>query len=104
MAPLKYLNVYHKLPASAPTGHPHILSKGFDEDTDQTNLRAADGVATFLYYWSPAILAEFLDPKISNLEIVRKEKSFFQDLFIAKYYESVMVGTIDSHTTMAASC
>lgn len=89
--PFKYSSTYPQLPATSPPGHQHIISGSFDEDTDKTNLRAADGVATFLYKWKPEILTKFLDPATSKLEIVlRRHSDVFQDLVIAKHGSSVM--------------
>jgi len=62
MEPLRFSDASPKLPARAPTEHPHIMTGSFHEETDKTNLRAADGAATFLYNWDPSILDEFLDP------------------------------------------
>ncbi len=61
MESLTYENSYPRLPASAPIGHPHIVSAGFHEDTDTTNLRAADAVATILYKRKPEALQRFLN-------------------------------------------
>ena len=61
MESLTYENSYPGLPASAPIGHPHIISGGFHGETDITNLRAADAVATILYKRKPEALQSFLD-------------------------------------------
>lgn len=95
MAPLRFSDAYPRLPARAPTGHPHIITGSFHEETDKDDLRAADGVATFLYNWDPSILDEFLNPATSHLEIVRKEKrQIMEDLVIAKHERSVMVSRV----------
>jgi len=95
MAPLRLSDAYPKLPATAPTGHPHIITGPFHEETDKTDLRAADGVATFLYNWEPSILDEFLDPATPRLVVVRREKScVMEDMVIAKFGQSVRVGDI----------
>jgi hypothetical protein len=97
MAPLRFSDAYPYLPATAPTGHPHIITGSFHEETDKTNLRAADGVATFLYNWDPSILDEFLNPAIPQLEIVRKQKrQIMEDMVIAKHGQSVMVSDIET--------
>lgn len=97
MAPLRFSDAYPSLPATAPTGHPHIISGSFHEETDKTNLRAADGIATFLYNWDPSILDEILNPVTSRIEIVRKQKSrVMEDMVIAKFGKSVMVSLIET--------
>jgi len=48
MTPLRFSDAYPYLPATAPTGHPHIITGSFHEETNKINLRAVDGVATFL--------------------------------------------------------
>jgi len=95
MAPLQFSDTYSKLPATAPTGHPHIITGPFHEETDKANLRAADGVATFLYRWDSSILDKFLDPATPRLEIVRREKDrIMEDMVIAKHGQSVMVSHV----------
>lgn len=97
MAPLRFSDAYPRLPATAPTGHPHIISGSFHEETDKTNLRAAGGIATFLYNWDPSNLDEILNPETPRIEIVRKQKSgVMEDKVIAKFGRSVMVSLVET--------
>lgn len=84
--PLRYLNSYPGLPASAPVGHPHII--GWDnEDTDKGSLTAADGIATLLFNWKPEALDAFLDFRHKpKYEWYRQTKpgSHIMDVLIAR--------------------
>lgn len=84
--PLRYLNSYPGLPASAPVGHPHII--GWDnEDTDKGRLTAADGIATLLFNWKPEALDAFLDFRHKpKYEWYRQTKpgSHIMDVLIAR--------------------
>ncbi|KAL8799566.1 MAG: hypothetical protein Q9182_005805 [Xanthomendoza sp. 2 TL-2023] len=71
---VQFLDVYDKLPASAPVGHPHIVAD-FDEETNKDNLRLADGIATFLYRFKPSVLDDFLNMSIPSVEVIRHEES-----------------------------
>ncbi|KAL8801489.1 MAG: hypothetical protein Q9223_007443 [Gallowayella weberi] len=89
---VRFIDVYDKLPASAPVGHPHIV-EDFDEETNKDNLRAADGIATFLYHFNPSVLDDFLNMSIPSVEVIRHEKSSSRyDLIIARTERAVMCG------------
>ncbi|KAL8656146.1 MAG: hypothetical protein Q9226_002770 [Calogaya cf. arnoldii] len=82
---VRFIDVYDRLPASAPVGHPHTF-EDFNEVTNKDNLRLADGICTMLYNWKPSVLKDFLDLRIPSIEIVRHEKvTFRRDMIIARH-------------------
>ena len=93
--PLRYLDSYPGLPASAPVGHPHII--GWDgEDTDKKHLTAADGIATLLFNWKPEALDAFLDVRHkSRYEWYRRAKpnTGVVDLLVARTGNMALVKT-----------
>ncbi|KAI4242469.1 MAG: hypothetical protein L6R40_004023 [Gallowayella cf. fulva] len=75
---------FKDLPASAAIGHPHIVAD-FNEEIDKENLRAADGIATFLYRFKRSVLDDFLDMSIPTVEVIRREKSSLRyDMVVAR--------------------
>lgn len=68
--PLRYSDACPFLPVNRPRGYPHLIdTRDFDEDTDQADLRAADGVVTLLYKWKPEELDKFFDMTMSKYEL-----------------------------------
>jgi len=63
LTPLIYSDVCPSLfPTHKPAGYPHIIDvSDFDEETDQSQLRAVDGVATLLWKWKPEEAKKFFD-------------------------------------------
>lgn len=61
--PLVYTDDYAALSKDKPAGHAHIINTaGFNETSeDQYKLRAADGIATYLFKIEPAALTALLD-------------------------------------------
>ena len=61
--PIKYLDVYSKLPIDAPVGHPHIIDpKSLSEDDCYyKDATMADAVVTILFKVLPEALTAFLD-------------------------------------------
>ena len=61
--PIKYLDVYPKLPVDAPIGHPHILDlDSLDEELNKVHsLSIADAVVTILFKAMPCPFTTFLD-------------------------------------------
>lgn len=83
MEPLACHTSYTRLPACAPVGHPHVIDEDFQEGSDITNLRAADGVATLLYNWNPDAFFSFLELSYDYFEFVGREKDeAYQHLII----------------------
>ncbi len=92
MEPLAYHTSYLGLPACAPLGHPHVISQEFQEGSDITNLRAADGVVTLLYKWNPDALYAFLELSYDYFEFVRREKDeAYQHLIVVRRGRKVTV-------------
>ncbi|KAI4274559.1 MAG: hypothetical protein LQ337_003856 [Flavoplaca oasis] len=88
---VRFIDVYERLPASAPVGHPHIV-EDFNEETDKDNLRGADGICTMLYRYNPSVLRDFLDLEIPVIEVVRHEKTSNRyDMIIARHERVVTV-------------
>ncbi|OCL13071.1 hypothetical protein AOQ84DRAFT_372506 [Glonium stellatum] len=84
--PMMYRSDCERLPEGAPINHMHLLDlSNFDEETDISNLRIADGIATMLYNWNPEALEAFLDPKNKSFELCsRKIISAFIDFVILR--------------------
>jgi hypothetical protein len=78
-----------------PAGYPHIVDMGhFDDKTDQSNLRAVDGVATLLWNWKPEEAKKFFDTKRAKYEfsIDQTPQGYLQDILISRFsYNYVMV-------------
>lgn len=74
--PLKYLDVYPKLPVDAPIGYPHIIDlKSLDHDYyDAQNISIADAVATILFNFTPGTLTAFLDLDRPNFLFIQGGK------------------------------
>lgn len=96
--PLQYVDS-KVLPQDKPAGCPHLI-QDFDEETNITNLRLADGTATVLYYLNPEILKIFLDVKAPNIELGCKTESPQSSLVMARYDNSVMVSTASTGDTI----
>lgn len=97
--PLKYLDVYPKLPIDAPIGYPHIIDlDSLDHDHYYgQELSIVDAVATRLFRFSPGILTAFLDldrPKFLFIQGGKSEDSL--DLCIKRDGRTVKVGDGDS--------
>jgi len=94
MSPLRFLDVYSRLPSTAPVGFPHIIDQAsFNEDTDQGSLRAADGIATTLYHWKPEALDAFLDMSNDHVQFLAtySDGDLYMLLFIRRTGPSVIV-------------
>ena len=92
MEDLHYDSSFLAFPTGGPIGHPHIISADFDEATDTTDLRAADGVVTLLYKWDPDALCDFLDLRYNYFEFTRLEKdNATQSLIIIRRGREVTV-------------
>ena len=71
--PLRYDSGCRDLPTNRPLGYPHIIvSQGFNEQTDKTDLRFADGVATLLWKWNAEQFNAFFDLSKPRFEMLRK--------------------------------
>ncbi|KAL8870909.1 MAG: hypothetical protein Q9174_003151 [Haloplaca sp. 1 TL-2023] len=83
---VRFIDVYERLPSSAPVGHPHIVDRS-NEETDKDNLRVADGICTMLYKYNPSVLRDFLNLQIPVIEILRREQegSSRYNLLIARH-------------------
>ena len=74
--PLKYLDVYPKLPIDAPLGYPHII----DLDSldwyycDRQMLSISDAVVTILFQFSPGTLTALLDLDRPNFLFIQGGK------------------------------
>ena len=71
--PVRYLDVYPKLPTNTPIGHPHIIDlECLDHDLPGTqSITIADLVVTVLFKFTPGTLTSFLDlerPKFLYME------------------------------------
>lgn len=99
LAPLQYLNPCPDLfPANKPPGYPHIIKtsiSGFHDETDQQDLRAVDGVATFFWNWKPEEARKFFDLSRYRYEFAEFAKpshdTMYQGFIIGRVGRYVMV-------------
>lgn len=93
--PLKYLDVYPKLPIDAPIGYPHILDLDSVDDyyCDRQVLSIADAVVTILFKFSPGTLTAFLDLDRPNFLFIQGGMSGVRlDFCIKRNGRTVEVG------------
>ena len=94
---LVYSNACPALPTNRPPGYPHLIdASGFCEETDKTDLRCADGVATLLWIWNRQQFNAFFDHAKDKVEIWRMAPSEpIKDMAVTRSGRKAMVCELD---------
>lgn len=97
MKEVQYSSECPALPVDRPRGYPHVVDfRDFDEETDDTTLHFADGVATFLWLWNKDSFRRFFDLEKDTFEIhYRAPNSYtIKDMIISRRSRWVTVSSV----------
>ncbi|KAE9974649.1 hypothetical protein BLS_000138 [Venturia inaequalis] len=103
LTPLQYLNPCPDLfSPNKPPGYPHIIKtslSGFHDETDQRDLRAVDGVATFFWNWKPEEARKFFDLSRYRYEFAEFAKPSHKPL-----HEGFIIARVGKYVTLGFRC
>ncbi|MCJ1414569.1 hypothetical protein MMC32_000896 [Xylographa parallela] len=97
-----FLSFYPDLPLSLPTGWPHIIDwdtvEGIFADTGLSidGFHIANGIATVLHRYDPALLKNFLDLAINQVTFTKKGKSGCGAILVIERNHNTVMVKIDT--------